>query len=180
MINIIKEIGLERLIKYLVMEIWYGIFLFLPYSPLRIWWLRLGGARIGKNCFVERIFLMNLDRFGLAGLTLGNSCYLGPVVLLDLAGQITFGNQVSVTARSSILSHHSVGYSDHPLLKYYPKKVLHTRLESGVVLGVSSLILPGVTVGRESLVAAGAVVTKDVPARVMVAGVPAKVKKQFK
>ena len=176
----LKEVGLKRIIKYFFMEIWYAVFLCLPYSPLRIFWLRLGGAKIGKNCFVERIYLMNLDRTGLIGLTIGNDCYLGPVVLLDLAGRITFGNQVSVTARSSILSHHSVGYNDHPLIKFYPKKVCHTRLESGAVLGVNSLILPGVTVGRESLVAAGAVVITDVPARVMAAGVPAKVKKQLK
>ena len=123
---------------------------------------------------------MNLDRTGLFGLTLGNDCYLGPVVLLDLAGRITFGNQVSVTARSSILSHHSVGYSDHPLLKFYPKKVLHTQINSGSVLGVSCLILPGVTIGRESLVAAGAVVRTDIPDHVMAAGVPAKVKKQLR
>ncbi len=176
----LKEVGLKRMIKYFFMEIWYLVFLVLPYSPLRVWWLRLGGAKIGKHCFVERIFLMNLDRTGLSGLTVGNDCYLGPLVLLDLAGFITLGNQVTVTARSSILSHHSVGYSDHPLLKFYPKKVLHTRLESGVVLGVNSLILPGVTVGSESMVAAGAVVREDVPEKVMTAGVPARVKKQLK
>ena len=180
MVNLIKEIGLKRIIKYFFMEIWYAVFLLLPYSPLRIFWLRLGGAKIGKHCFVERIFLMNLDRTGLAGLALGKDCYLGPVVLLDLAGRISLGNQVTITARSSILSHHSVGYNDHPLIKFYPKKVLHTRLESGVVLGVSSLILPGVTIGKESLIAAGAVVRSDVPARVMAAGVPAKVKKQLR
>lgn len=176
----LKEVGLKRIIKYFFMEIWYAVFLLLPYSPLRIFWLRLGGAEIGKHCFVERIFLMNLDRTGLAGLTTGNDCYLGPLVLLDLAGRITLSNQVTITARSSILSHHSVGYNDHPLLRFYPKKVFHTRLESGVVLGVNSLILPGVIVGKESLVAAGSVVRTDVSERVMVAGVPAKVKKQLK
>lgn len=175
-----KEVGLKRIIKYFFMELWYWVFLLLPYSPLRIWWLRLAGARIGRNCFIERIVLMNLDRTGLSGLSLGNDCYLGPVVLLDLAGRVTFGNQVTVTARSSILSHHSVGYNNHPLIKFYPKKVFHTRLESGVVLGVNSLILPGVTVGRESLIAAGTVVRDDVPERVMAAGVPARVKKKLR
>ncbi|MBU2051635.1 hypothetical protein KKH13_00325 [Patescibacteria group bacterium] len=180
MSNLIKEVGLDRIIKYLFMEIWYAVFLLLPYSPLRIWWLRFGGAKIGKHCFVERIYLMNLDRTGLTGLTIGHDCYLGPLALLDLAGRISLGSQVTVTARSSILSHHSVGYHNHPLLKFYPKKVLHTRLESGVVLGISSLVLPGVTVSKESLVAAGAVVRSDVPERVMVAGIPAVVKKQLK
>ena len=125
----IKEIGLKRIVKYFFMEIWYAIFLLLPYSPLRIWWLRLGGAKIGKHCFVDRFFLMNLDRSGLAGLTLGQDCYLGPLVLLDLAGRVSLGNQVSVAAKATILSHHSVGFSNHPLLKYYPKKVLSTRFQ---------------------------------------------------
>lgn len=175
-----KEVGLKRIWKYLIMEIWYAIFLCLPYSPLRIFWLRFGGATIGKNCFVERIYFLNLDRTGLAGLIMGNDCYLGPLVLLDLAGKITLGNQVTVTARSSMLSHHSVGYHNHPLIKYYPKKVLHTRLESGVVLGVACLILPGVIIGRETLVAAGAVVRTDLPSRVMAAGMPAQIKKHLK
>lgn len=175
----LKEVGLNRIIKYLIMELWYAVFLCLPYSPLRVFWLRLGGAKIGRKCFVERIVLMNLDRTGLAGLTVGNDCYLGVLVLLDLAGKISLGNQVTITARSSILSHHSVGYSNHPLIKFYPKKVLHTYLESGVVLGVASLILPGVTIGKESLVAAGAVVRSNVPPRVMVAGIPAQVKKKL-
>jgi acetyltransferase-like isoleucine patch superfamily enzyme len=176
----IKEIGLSRLIKYFFMELWNSIFLLLPFSPLRIWWLRLGGAKIGRGCVVDRIYLMNLDRTGLSGLSLGNDCYLGPVVLLDLAGKITFGNQVTVTARSSILSHHSVGFNNHPLIKFYPKKTLHTRLESGVVLGVNCLILPGVTIGKETLVAAGAVVRENLPPRVMAAGVPARIKKHLK
>ena len=41
------------------------------------------------------------------------------------------------------------------------------------------MILPGVTVGRESVVGAGAVVTKDVPDRVVVAGVPARIIKKL-
>ena len=176
----LKEVGLKRIIKYFFAEIWQAIFLLLPYSPLRIWWLRFGGAKLGRNCFIERVYFMNLDRTGLAGLTIGTDCYLGPLVLLDLAGRITLGNQVTVTARSSIFSHYSVGYNNHPLLKYYPKKIFHTRLESGCVLSVTSLILPGVTIGRESLVAAGAVVRTNIPDHVMVAGLPAKVKKQLK
>ena len=49
-----------------------------------------------------------------------------------------------------------------------------------VWLGANAVIVPGVKIGDGAVIAAGAVVTKDVPARVMVAGVPAKVKKQFK
>jgi acetyltransferase-like isoleucine patch superfamily enzyme len=50
---------------------------------------------------------------------------------------------------------------------------LDTVIEENCFIGARSMILPGVRVGRESIVAAGAVVTKDVPARSVVAGNPA-------
>ena len=43
--NLIKEVGIKRILRYLIMEIWYAVFLLLPYSPLRIFWLKLGGAK---------------------------------------------------------------------------------------------------------------------------------------
>lgn len=48
-------------------------------------------------------------------------------------------------------------------------------IEDDVWIGANATILPGVTIGTHSIVAAGAVVTKDVPPHVLVAGVPAKV-----
>ena len=52
-------------------------------------------------------------------------------------------------------------------------------LGKGVWVGSNSTILQGVTIGDYAIVAAGAVVTKDVPARTVVGGVPARVIKQF-
>lgn len=49
------------------------------------------------------------------------------------------------------------------------------RVDSNAWIGARSVILPGVTVGRNAVVAAGAVVTKSVPNNTVVAGVPAKV-----
>jgi len=177
MYKAIKEVGLLRILKYLLFGLWDFVFQLLPYSPLRVLWFRLGGAKLGGNCFVDRITLMNLDRTGLAGLKTGKDCYLGPQVVLDLAGRITLGSQVTIAAGSIVLSHYSVGYSDHPLIKHYPKTVEHTHLESGCAIGVNSTILPGITIGQASLVAAGSVVNQNVSDHVLVAGVPAKVKK---
>lgn len=175
----ISEVGFNRIIKYVFFGLWQWIFDLLPFSPLRILWLAVGGAKIGKNCVIEAIDFMNLDRSGLNGLIIGNDCFLGTGVLFDLAGKITLADQVTVAARAIILSHISVGFSDHPLLKYYPKKVLSTRIESGSVLGVASIILPGITIGKNSLVAAASVVTKSVADQVMVAGSPANFKKKL-
>lgn len=178
--KILKEIGFIRLIKYLVFGLWDFIFQLLPYSPLRVIWLKLGGAKIGRNCVIDRILFFNLDRTGLKGLTLGHDCYLGTGVTLDLAGKITLGNQLTISANTTLLSHHSVGFSDHPLIKHYPKKVFTTKINSGVVIGINSSILPGVTINKNSLIAAGSVVNQDIPAHKMVAGSPAVIKKDLK
>ncbi|MBI3105844.1 MAG: hypothetical protein HYY95_09785 [Candidatus Rokubacteria bacterium] len=47
-------------------------------------------------------------------------------------------------------------------------------IEPGAFLGAGAVVLPGLTVGRQAVVAAGAVVTRDVPARQTVMGVPAR------
>lgn len=52
---------------------------------------------------------------------------------------------------------------------------LHTRIGKNCFIGSRSIVMPGVTVGDNSIVGAGAVVTKDVPPRSVVAGNPAKV-----
>ena len=53
------------------------------------------------------------------------------------------------------------------------------HIEENAWLGANATILPGVTVGKNAIVAAGAVVTKDVPANTIVAGIPARVIKHL-
>ena len=59
-------------------------------------------------------------------------------------------------------------------------KVVETFIRKGASIGSNATIVCGITIGENSLVAAGAVVTKDVPANAIVAGVPAKVIKMLK
>ena len=58
-------------------------------------------------------------------------------------------------------------------------KVVETFIKNGASVGSSSTILCGITVGENAIVGAGAVVTKDVPANTIVAGVPAKIIKKI-
>lgn len=141
--------------------------------------MKLFGADVAWSAVIDRVNLINLDRNGLKGLKVGNRVFLGCSAIIDLAGNVVFEDQVTVSPGAVVLSHLSVGFSDHPLIAKYPKKVETTTIENGSFIGVYSVILSGVTVGKRSLAAAGSVVTKDVPNDTMVAGVPAVIKKRM-
>jgi acetyltransferase-like isoleucine patch superfamily enzyme len=144
------------------------------FPPLRTAWLRLLGARIGSRVVMHDVRFFNLYRRGLGGLAVGDESFLGDECLLDLAEGIVLGSQVTLAERVLILTHTNVGYRDHPLQKHFPASAAPVRIESGSFVGANATLLPGITVGAGSFVAAGAVVTADVPPRTLVAGVPAR------
>ena len=169
------EVGWAKLFRFGVMTL-----LMVPYRlalvpPLRALLLRLYGARIGKRVVLHDVRFFNLYRRGLGGLRIADECFLGDECLLDLAEGIEIAEQVTLAERVLILTHTNVGYSDHPLQKHFPAKAAPVVLEHGCFLGAQVLVLPGVRVGAAAFVAAGSVVTEDVPPRTLVAGVPARV-----
>lgn len=104
--------------------------------------------RVGRNVFVNQGCRFN----DIGGIDIGDDVMFGPNVSL-----ITSGHPVSATLRRSEITSAPI------------------RVERNVWIGASALVLQGVTVGADAVVAAGAVVTRDVPARTIVAGVPATV-----
>ena len=92
----------------------------------------------------------------------------------DLGG-ITLADNVLVGPNATIIS------VNHPLdpQKRHEVEMKPVLIDENAWLGANSTILPGVTVGKNAVVAAGAVVTKDVPANTVVAGVPAKIIKEI-
>jgi acetyltransferase-like isoleucine patch superfamily enzyme len=141
---------------------------------LRRLYLRLLGVSVGQRTVIHDVRFFNLYRRGFAGLTIGDDCFLGDECLLDLAEGIQLGPQVTLAERVLILTHMNVGYRDHPLQAAFPPLAAPVHLEEGCFVGANVTILAGVTVGRQSFVAAGSVVTGDVPPRTLVAGVPAR------
>lgn len=142
---------------------------------LRAPWLRLLGARIGSGTILHDVRFFNLYRGGLAALTVGAECFVGDECLLDLAASVVLEDQVTLAERVVVLTHTNVGFADHPLQRHFPAMEAPVVFERGCFVGACVTVLPGVRVGRESFVAAGAVVTDDVPPRAVVAGVPARV-----
>ncbi len=128
-----------------------------PSSALRVRILKIIGANItGKILIGQELFIFDAGRTNL--LTIEDKVCIGPCVTIII---------------------HSDPFPS-PLQKCYPKKTLPVYIKKGAWIGAGAILLPGVTIGEYSLVAAGAVVTKDVLPYTMVAGVPAKVIKELK
>lgn len=131
---------------------------------LRLWIYRQMGINIGKDCVVEMF------------------CYLD-----DQFPELVFFEDHSGPSRNVIiLCHDDVAEkstdSGDPESKFQERHgfVAPVRLKSHSGIGTASIILPGVTVHEGGVVAAGAVVTKDVPPYTLVGGVPAKVLKSYR
>jgi acetyltransferase-like isoleucine patch superfamily enzyme len=95
-------------------------------------------------------------------------------VFLDLGGIIIEDN-VLIAPKVSLLSEgHPINPNDRQSL--VPGRI---RISKNAWIGAAATILPGVTIGENSVVAAGAVVSKDVPANTLVGGIPAKIIKSI-
>ena len=107
-----------------------------------------------------------------ANLQVGANCYFGKEVFLDLADKIEIEDNVTISMRVMILTHTHAGrspLSDGRLPPHYAS----IHLKRGCYIGAGAILLPGVEIGEEAIVGAGAVVTRSVDPKVTVAGVPA-------
>jgi acetyltransferase-like isoleucine patch superfamily enzyme len=168
------EIGWGRMFRFGFMTLAMIPYRMALFPPLRGALLRLFGATLGRRVVLHNARFFNLYRRGFAGLRLGDDCFIGDECLLDLAESIELKEQVTLAERVLILTHTNVGYRDHPLQKHFPASQAPVILERGCFIGAQAVILPGVRVGEGSFVAAGAVVTENVAAHSLVAGVPAR------
>ena len=105
---------------------------------------------------------------------INDGCYL------IAKAKIEIGNNSTLAYRVTILTSADPNGPENALSTLYPAKIEPVIIGDDVWIGANSTILPGVTIGDFSVVAAGSVVTKDVPSGVLVAGVPAEIKKHLK
>lgn len=107
--------------------------------------IRRDGVRIGRNSFINR-----------------DCC-------LDARAQLRIGDNVSISPQVMLLT--TAHQLDDPNFTVAGRPIV---IEDHVWIGTRAMILPGVRIGRGAVVAAGAVVTRDVAARTIVGGVPAR------
>ncbi len=144
--------------------------------------LRKFGARIGNDVrFRSPLVIHNSrpekDRY-YQNLQVGDHCYLGRELFLDLQDKITIEDHVTISHRVMILTHTDAGTS--PLKdEFIPTDQAPVVIRRGAYVGANVTILQGVEIGEASVVAAGAVVTRAVPPASVVAGTPAKLIKSL-
>lgn len=171
----LDEVGWRKLARFGFYTLAMVPFRLALFPPLRRLWLGLLGARIGPRAILHDVRFFNLYRRGFSGLQIGRECFVGDECLLDLAEGIVLEEQVTLAERVLVLTHMNVGYADHPLQARYPATSAPVTIRAGSFIGAGATILAGRTIGPRALVAAGSVVTEDVPPDTVVAGVPARV-----
>jgi len=173
------EVPWDRLLRYACYRIIMLVYRALLVSPLQVALLRCCGARIGANVVIEPSTFYNLYVAGFRHLSIGNNVYVGPECLFDLANPVVLADNVTLAARVNIATHCNVGYADHPLQARLPHVDAGVTVAAGSFLGTGCVILPGVTCGELTVVAAGAVVPQSLPGNAVYAGVPARALRQL-
>ena len=167
---------IERRMTAIALELvtgllWWGVG-WLPSHYLRRFFYRLAGMKISAGSTIHMMARIYDPRY----ITIGEDSIIGEQVTLDgrrqltgSIGGITIGNHVDIASQVMIWT------SEHDLHDPHFKPIeAPVTIEDYVFIGPRAIILPGVTIERGAVVAAGAVVTKSVSAGTIVGGVPAK------
>lgn len=137
-----------------------------PFWSIRRFVFNLCGLKIGSDSTVH----MGTRFFNPAGIQIGEDSIIGFRSFLDGREKLVIGNHVDIASEVMIYN------SEHDLeSEDFHATVAPVFIDDYVFIGPRAIILPGVKIGRGAVVAAGAVVTKDVPDFAIVGGVPAKV-----
>ena len=154
-------------------DFFYGIYkffqamiMFLPFHFLRYIFCKLLCSKVGKNVFISRKVEMKNPR----NIEIGDNCVINKNVILDGRGEkLIIHNNVDIASEVMIWTEeHDVQSLTHTL------KSQQVEIMDNVWIGTRAIILPGVKIGEGAVVAAGAVVSKDVNPYEIVGGVPAK------
>ncbi len=140
-------------------------------DKLREIWGNLTGQTLDPTSYVQIPVHINHAEF----VTVGKNVYINHACSMLALGKITIEDDVLIGPKANLLS------EGHPLDPNNRKAMIVKPIviKRNAWIGAGATILPGVTVGENAVVAAGAMVNKDVPANTVVGGIPAKVIKEI-
>lgn len=132
-----------------------------------------GKVNIGNNVFIhENVLIRSME----CSISIGNNTTVNRNT--NILAQVTIGSNVSIAPNVVIIGANHVFSDPNKTIKSQGSTSKGIITEDDVWIATNTSILDGVTIGKGSVIAAGAVVNKDVPPYSVVAGVPAKVVKQ--
>lgn len=126
----------------------------------------LKNAKLGANCNVCAHTLIESDVIIGSNVTIKSGVYIWDGTRIE--DNVFLGPNATLTN------------DPMPRSKQYPEKFYGITLKKGCSIGANATILPGITIGENAMVGAGAVVTKDVPNNAVVVGNPAKITRYVK
>lgn len=139
---------------------------------LKSWLYRWAGVKVGRN--VE--FFQGIRVQGIGELEIGDRAFIGHEVLfmLNAGSKIIVEESAIVGSRSVVMTGFHPITQDGERILSREGTCSTVRIGRGCSVSTACVVLPGVTVGEMSLVAAGATVAKDVAPRTLVGGCPAR------
>jgi acetyltransferase-like isoleucine patch superfamily enzyme len=166
--------SVRQAIWYVTFHTVYGLVKFLP---------MLGGDVV--RWLVLKLFLQHIDGWVWfrdnvtiwfpEGVNIGSGSMVGENCFLDGYGGLTIGSNVLIAHNSSLISEDH-GYATRSMpIRRQPKTAGAIVVGDDVWIGCGVRVLKGVTIGNGAIIAAGAVVTKDVPPFAIVGGIPGRV-----
>jgi len=163
-----------RFLNRVVILIASRLLIFSP-STMACWILRLFKAKVGRNVRILSPLVIHDSERDYSNLVVGDNVFINENCFIDLSEKVILEEGVSLAPNVSIMTHNR--FNDNHFLearlkdKCGKKKVV---IKAGAGIKVGACVLMGVTIGKNSVIAAGAVVTRDVPDNTIAMGVPAK------
>lgn len=129
-----------------------------------------GSIKFGNRCFIGEHCIMH--SFG-GNISFGDDCSLHPFCVVYGYGGLSIGNSVRIATHTVLVpSEHGIRRNEKIFTQ--PLIAMPIRIHDDVWIGAGATITGGVEIGEGAVIGAGAVVTRDVPAYEIWAGVPAK------
>lgn len=147
-----------------------------PFGKIRMLFYKLAGLKMEKGVSIEYGVQINGS---FENIYLKENVEIAQGVYLNAFDMIKIGKNTAIAPFVKIITNQNSRLEVNKLNKLYTAFTKPVVIEDNVYIGTGAIILPGITVHEMSVVGAGAVVTKDVPSFTVVAGVPAKVVKNF-
>jgi acetyltransferase-like isoleucine patch superfamily enzyme len=141
------------------------------------------GIRMGNNVSIHRNTIIEctgvIRSIGI-GLIIGNNVGIAQNCFIQVRGKVVIDDDVIIGPGVSLFSeNHNFSDPDKPIRDQGETRI-GISIEEGVWIGAGATVLDGVIIGRHSIIAAGSIVNKNIPAYSIVAGIPAKIKKSRK